>query len=657
MRPLGDDTWAGRQRQRGSGLYDHNPQLTTSSLSNHQMSFVIADESSLDSCRGSSALPAHCADPKKPVESFQRDERDHLGDDAPSCSVSSRASPFSHSPISLLSQAPPSSASRPITPIMLGPSCLGSVYSNPSSRRNSFTSSLSDHAMGYDLEFPGEPATTSSMLDSGSAPQLVMPSINMPSRRPFTETGKNLGRLKILLAGGCGTGKTSLLKAIVQTCSHIVHVDPILSSNEGASSKRGRAATAAVSEVHASTRPCPEWWQELDTACVPHKRKRMGDKILERNICFVDTPGYGRESSVMETIMSCVDYVESHLRKVLSADLSDSDLLNMLGGVGGCQVDAVLYLISWPLKPADLEYIRRLVPLTNVIPLLARAERLSESQMMAQKQEIAGQLEHAGIRPFTFTSSVAQEKQGQHVPSIPYSVSSVAISEHDIMDASLLMSPDYIQPLIPTELAFLVETMFSPDGASWLRHSAAKKYLQWRELKPGQPLDLYRPLSASTTDHASRSAQLSLALAKYQHPQQEGEIRQIQVADWAAELQRSLISERQRYEALARGDRVVWLTEQLHECVQGGTLVSVNSLKDASGKGGRRGKSGGHGATETQQHQDPLGLLQAAVDLKVRGRTAVEVISGLGAVGLAVWISRHGWLTRATELLDEWLRS
>ncbi len=44
--------------------------------------------------------------------------------------------------------------------------------------------------------------------------------------------------------------------------------------------------------------------------------------------------------------MSCVDYIEAHLSKVSSDDLSDSDLMKMLGGSGGCQVDAVLYLIS-----------------------------------------------------------------------------------------------------------------------------------------------------------------------------------------------------------------------------------------------------------------------------------------------------------------------
>lgn len=36
-------------------------------------------------------------------------------------------------------------------------------------------------------------------------PQLIMPSIRMPSRRPFTERGKNMGRLKVLIAGDSGT--------------------------------------------------------------------------------------------------------------------------------------------------------------------------------------------------------------------------------------------------------------------------------------------------------------------------------------------------------------------------------------------------------------------------------------------------------------------
>lgn len=38
----------------------------------------------------------------------------------------------------------------------------------------------------------------------GAAPELVMPSLSMPSRRPFTERGKRMGRLKVAVAGANG---------------------------------------------------------------------------------------------------------------------------------------------------------------------------------------------------------------------------------------------------------------------------------------------------------------------------------------------------------------------------------------------------------------------------------------------------------------------
>ncbi|KAI1348640.1 Septin-domain-containing protein [Xylaria sp. FL0043] len=657
MRPLrGDDTWSARPRQRAPRhLFDQNAHLTNASAPNSHMSFFIADEAALDSRvdpGGRVVVPDHSRDSKKVAESVRANDRAQQRGDEPSRSPSSRSSFFSQSPVSLPSQAQPSTVSRPITPITLGPSCAGSAGSISSSRRNSFTSSLSDPSVNDDRASAGEPASAATMLDSGSAPQLVMPSVMIPSRRPFTETGKNLGRLKILLAGDSGVGKTSLLKAIVQACHHIVHVDPIQPLGEFSrglqpdmtTPTRESLSTTTISEVHASTKPYPEWWQELDSPSVLYKRKRLGDNVLERNICFVDTPGYSRGPSVMETIMSCVDYVESHLTKVSSDDLSDSDLVNMLAGSGGCQVDAVLYLISHTLQAADLEYIRRLVPLTNVIPILNRAELLSEEQTAACKQEITGQLRGAGVQLFTFTPTAAQ---GKHAPSIPYTASSATASDHDVMDASLLMNPDYVQPLIPTDLAFLVERMFSLDGASWLRHSAARKYIQWRELTPRRPRDLYRPLAPPAP----------LSLVRRVHPQQGDGMARVRVADWATELQRGLTSERLQYENLSRGEQAVWLTEKLHEYMQDGTLVVASGTRAAKNRGRRDARCRRDAASKTEQHQDPLGLLQVAADLKAKGWMAVEVLGSLGMVSLVLWVSRHGWPTKAkaVELVDGWL--
>lgn len=193
-----------------------------------------------------------------------------------------------------------------------------------------------------------------------------------------------------LLTSACqtGTGKTSLIKALVQSCEHIVHVDPIApqttallgrhsSPRRGRSkSSRNHARTTEISEIFASTKPYPEWWSDLDDFQLLKRRKSVDDTILDRNICFIDTPGYSDGASVsrhhpsllwrdsfgrigkrkrgegyanldqsMEGITPVIRYVESHFEKVQSNASPDAEILNMLGGDGGSQVDLVFYLV------------------------------------------------------------------------------------------------------------------------------------------------------------------------------------------------------------------------------------------------------------------------------------------------------------------------
>ena len=98
-----------------------------------------------------------------------------------------------------------------LSPTSLTSSTLGS--SRPNSRKTVSLKSLhhsDSESMPDDL---GGQAVASSEEDDveeapsdllGSAPQLVMPSIKMPSRRPFTDRGRNMGRLKLLIAGSSG---------------------------------------------------------------------------------------------------------------------------------------------------------------------------------------------------------------------------------------------------------------------------------------------------------------------------------------------------------------------------------------------------------------------------------------------------------------------
>lgn len=321
MRPLpGDDAFGHRR----SADREAAPSGSVPLNSSYQMSFFLADEATVDSYLSQPSIAAaRVRDPRKPAEPGHvlslpvRDDQDAAehARSAPRQPEREAGSGVAYSPLSRASLPSPASIpmsshthvsiSRPMTPITLGTSCAGSAASSPSSRRNSLVGSVSENAITSDEEWGDDhaPRPILSMMDSGSAPQLVMPSIKMPSRRPFTERGKSLGRLKVLVAGRSGVGKTALVKAIVQTCEHIVHVDPIVPPEGPGTSSRvarpstsrrtGSNSTGRISEIFASTKSYPEWWAELGEPRSSQRRKSLGDQVLDRNICFVDTPGYG----------------------------------------------------------------------------------------------------------------------------------------------------------------------------------------------------------------------------------------------------------------------------------------------------------------------------------------------------------------------------
>ena len=138
-----------------------------------------------------------------------------------------------------------------------------------------------------------------------------------------------IGKKRLTLSG---SGKTSLIKSIVQVCDDIVHVDP-LSITQAQSS-------GLPIETYASTKSYPSWWSDLDESRILRRRKSMGDSVLERNLCFVDT-------SSSRELDHIIHYAEQQLTKAIDAtSTGQHDFAALLGGRGGSQVDVVLYLVS-----------------------------------------------------------------------------------------------------------------------------------------------------------------------------------------------------------------------------------------------------------------------------------------------------------------------
>ena len=134
----------------------------------------------LQSARESSS---ECLEPTSPIQTVDSSPSRHGQPASPLQSMS-------HSLLSLDSQAP-----------------LSSLPSSPKSFSNHSFRPSDEDSMDE-----GSQAIVSSSEDDSrpsadlreSAPQLIMPSIKMPSRRPFTERGRTMGRLKVLIAGDSG---------------------------------------------------------------------------------------------------------------------------------------------------------------------------------------------------------------------------------------------------------------------------------------------------------------------------------------------------------------------------------------------------------------------------------------------------------------------
>lgn len=110
-----------------------------------------------------------------------------------------------------------------LTPLLI-PSDTSSL---PSSPKSTSTRSLRPSEVGSTAEETGSQAILSSgdeelepepsSQSAEGAPQLIMPSIKIPSRRPFTERGKRIGNFKILVAGAKGLSSASVTFLLLLT--------------------------------------------------------------------------------------------------------------------------------------------------------------------------------------------------------------------------------------------------------------------------------------------------------------------------------------------------------------------------------------------------------------------------------------------------------
>ncbi|KAG9255214.1 uncharacterized protein F5Z01DRAFT_635502 [Emericellopsis atlantica] len=483
-----------------------------------------------------------------------------------------------------------------------------SIISDVSSRRQS-VEELPRPVLDEESSFAPSPTAFSG---HHRAPQLIMPSLSVPQRRPFSEAGRSVGKLKLLVAGQPGIGKTSLVQAIAHSCEHIVHMNPVAS-----------AADDTFSEIWASTRPRP-WWQADPSSLAPSRKRRRSSatasEVLDRNICFVVKSAFHKSHSHMAE----AEYADAHVAPLLEKTISDSDMSTLLSTGGESNVDAVLYLIAHTgLEVRDIECITSLQQKTNVIPLLARADELDDDAISAAKNLICQQIQEQGLDCFSFCSP---ENAMDNIPI--FAVSSATRVDHSMMDASVLMSSGYIQPLVPTDLEALVQNIFTAEGCAWLRHSTAAKCVRWRRERM-QNAGLRMALTHRDPSRCAISPVLTV------NPFARRYWDRVEVSNWAQGLRHSLEAER-HHRAVA---------QQLLEDISKRSVRPRNNMvarpKDKVARQRARDPA-------ELVHQDPLGLLDFVSQARKSWRTTTELLSALCVLGCGVacvigprWWSGH----------------
>nr|POF02604.1 hypothetical protein CFP56_58236 [Quercus suber] len=529
-------------------------------------------------------------------------------------------------------------------------------------------------------------------IESGSMPQLVMPSIAMPTRKPFTERGKRMGRLRVMVVGPRGVGKTSLIQSIFRCCEHVVHVDPpstMTSLRELPDGTDDSTTRPHFAEVTASTRPYPSWWTDMESRRMLLRRKSMGEGVLERNLCFMDTPDI-HDKHVIEHLSRML---EGRMRSMLRLEtMSDSELIPLLSGEGGASVDAVLWLFDptttatagssspFHISDAQKQLFQDFCKWTNVIPLIGRADAADDAVVQDYKDQVLTWIKDCSAEIFSFYGAkhgVYRSERSAGMPQEPFAVSSALGNDAETIDASVLMSSQYLAPLVPSDLAHFTHQLLDPDNISRMRHLTAAKFSLWRQQNLGAHLTFgkvslespqldcspavasgrsmvhnsskvlvpygsssyFRSTSPSVSEVSSLPADAigtsAYTLAHHDGPHStEPPFRQVRLARWAQDLQRSLDKERRRYQQMYSQPPADW-TDEDGEKSDLQALVPTRAAPRPA-----RGRLGGEIAVIDPR--DPLGVLAFSQAFRRQGFFALQLAGGFGLIGaVAFWILRN----------------
>ncbi|XP_036006195.1 septin 4b isoform X2 [Fundulus heteroclitus] len=150
------------------------------------------------------------------------------------------------------------------------------------------------------------------------------------------------------------------------------------------------------------------------------------EKGVKLKLTIVDTPGFGDAVNNTECWKSVADYIDQQFEQYFR----DESGLNRKN-IQDNRVHCCLYFISpfgHGLRPLDVEFMRALHEKVNIVPILAKADTLTPSEVKKKKIKIREEIEQYGIKIYQFPDCDSDEDEEfkqqdlQLKESIPFAV-------------------------------------------------------------------------------------------------------------------------------------------------------------------------------------------------------------------------------------------
>ncbi|KAG0213828.1 hypothetical protein BGX28_003502 [Mortierella sp. GBA30] len=214
--------------------------------------------------------------------------------------------------------------------------------------------------------------------------------------------------------GDVGVGKSSFIDTFISTLSDVQSnqvLEEFIPETATAASPATARNTPAIrlSTVRVRTGPIlhqddgsPASQSDDSLGLLPPKID-----IPAREVSFVTLPGYSSTTNPSQILSMTDNYLSQHLHKatnIFSSTIAPSQLAwFLIAGSGAHSLPTcAFYFVLYELKPIDILYMKLIHERVNLVPILTKADTLSQKELWVLKKRMIRQLKLNGIHFHTF---------------------------------------------------------------------------------------------------------------------------------------------------------------------------------------------------------------------------------------------------------------